>query len=230
MPSVTFYWQEDAEYGGFGWVPAEQPKFNASKGFGVAHDTLEHFDLKAGTLEEELMAFGSIFYIRVDTGLMMERNIFAKSPGEILSGDISRFLRDRWSEVQGRVLKPFTGRPRHLDDLESDLDEAVLEAKKELREHEFDPDDWRAFNNANPTVWEDLRRWIRAGYWKCKRRYRGVRNYELASAFCQIEREVDRISADIHDRLKVTVRMSRKMPKVIVKHIPEWDLEQNYYD
>lgn len=224
MPSVIFEWAEDRELGGHGWIPQVQPNFNASQGFGVAHDTLEHFDLKAGTLEEELMAFGSIFYIRVDSGHLMGRSPYARSAGYILAGDLCRFLQDHWWLQGGRVLRAYEGRPRHMPDLEGDLDEAIHETMRQLRE-EMDDKDYREFKQANPTIKDDLRRWIRAGYWKCKARYGGVAGWRLAEAFDIIERKVDAHKyAEEGDRLRVTVRVSQAVPAVTVTPIyPEDD-------
>jgi hypothetical protein len=215
---VTFEWGEDRELGGHGWIPVDQPNFNASQGFGVAHDTLEHFDLKAGTLEEELMAFGSIFYIRVDSGHMMGRSPMARSPGYIMAGDLCRFLCDAWWRGEHRVLKAYQGRPRHMPDLEADLDEAIHETMKQLRDELDDEQAYRDFKRANPTIKDDLRRWIRAGYWKCKARYGGAPGWRLAEAFDAIEQAVDRHNyAEEGDRLRVTVRMSQAVPAVNVR-------------
>lgn len=230
MPSLTFKWALDDDFGEFGWVPIDQPKFNASRGMGVAHDTLEHFDVASGTLEEELMAFGSIFYIRVQSGHLMERNPYSTSPGEVLAGDLSRFLTDQW--YQGRnaqVIQTHPGRPRHLPDLESDLDESVTATMRMLAD-DLGDDAMREFRQANPNVRKDLRRWIRAGYWKCKAKYGSAPGWRLAEAFDTIAREVDALKHnDEGDELRVTVRLAKANHAPTVK-VTAIRLEDRYSD
>lgn len=220
MPSVTFQWGEDQEFGGHGWIPVDQPKFNASQGFGVAHDTMEHFNLKAGTFEEELMAFGSIFYIRVGPGHLMASNRYTQSPGKVLAGDLSRFLMEQWYQGARQVVQPYNGRPRHMPDLEGDLDEAMHHTMRMLRDELGDEREFSDFKRANPTIKDDMRRWIRAGYWKCKARYGEVSEWRLAEAFDIIQAKVDQVRyAEEGDRLRVTVRMSKAVPVVTVTPI-----------
>lgn len=229
MATVDFHYTEDEEYGGMGWIPIKQPKFNASEGLGVAHDTMEHFTLD-GSMEDEIMAFGSIFYIRVETGLLLQNDYSGYSPGEILASDISRFFRDAWWNDVTTVLKPYVGRPRHLEPyLERDLEELCAETVRVLRaefHEDTDGDDsWWIFKAKNLDLTQRLKRWIRAGYWKCKARYRGASCHDLAEAFDTIVREVSDIKyPDEGDRLRCTVQIEGGRPVAYVTHANAWAL------
>jgi hypothetical protein len=211
MGTVKFRYAEDEEFGSMGWIPLSQPAFNASEGLGVAHDTMEHFTLD-GTMEEEMLAFGSIFFIRVETGYLLQNNYSGYSPGKILAGDVSGFFRNAWCGGQACVLKPYVGRPRHLDTcLEHDLDELCRETLRLIRAELDDDDaDWRGFKANNLDLTQRLKHWIRAGYWKCKARYRGASCFELADAFDTIVRDVNAIKhMEEGERLHCTVRLTK---------------------
>jgi hypothetical protein len=228
MATVEFHYTEDEEYGGMGWIPLKQPKFNASEGLGVAHDTMEHFTLD-GTMEEEMLAFGSIFYIRVETGLLLQNNYSGYSPGKILAGDVSGFFRNAWGEGANRILKPYQGRPRHLESyLEHDLEELCLHAMRQLRDEIGDygtATEWQDFRAANPSIEDNLKRWIRAGYWKCKARYRGASCHDLADAFDTLVRKVKDIKCpDYGDRLRCTVQVKGTRPVVSITRTESWAL------
>lgn len=63
--------------GWMGFVPKQNPMFEASMGLGVAHDSLEHvFPNDNGDIKFELMAVGAAYYIRElsDNGRSFEDN------------------------------------------------------------------------------------------------------------------------------------------------------------
>jgi hypothetical protein len=228
MATVEFHYAEDQELGGMGWIPLKQLAFNASEGLGVAHDTMEHFTLD-GSMEDEIMAFGSIFYIRVETGYLLQNNYSGYSPGKILAGDISGFFRNAWCAGSNRILKPYVGRPRHLDTcLEHDLEELCREAMRYLRDEIGDygtATEWQDFRAANPSIEDNMKRWVRAGYWKCKARYRGASCFELADAFDTIVRKVKDIKhPDCGDRLRCTVQVKDSRPVVSLTRTESWEL------
>jgi hypothetical protein len=225
---LDFVYAEDQEYGGDGWIPKIMPKFNASQGLGVAHDAMEHFNVAAGTLEEEILAFGAMLYMRVETGWFCQQGSYQRA-GNILGGDLARFLSDHWH--QGGMLRMVKGRPRHLeDDMEEELDSVIEETRRQLR-GELGDDDWHQFQRDTIDVWNRLRRWMRQGYWQCKRRYRGASNHDLAYAFTQIRDAVDKIKfpelgEELHVRLSIN-HNGRVQPTVrrleLADHYPEDD-------
>lgn len=226
---LDFVYGEDPEYGGDGWIPKKMPKFNASQGLGVAHDAMEHFDVTAGTLEEEILAFGAMLYMRVETGWFYQQGNYHRA-GTILGGDLANFLRERW--YQGEMLRSVKGRPRHLDEcMEDELDTIIDETRRQLR-GELDDADWRQFQRDTIDVWNRLRRWMRQGYWQCKCRYRGASNHDLAYAFTEIRDAVDKIKfaeqgEELHVRLSIN-RNGRVLPTV--KRVELHELYEDNYN
>ena len=226
---LDFVYGEDPEYGGDGWIPKKMPKFNASQGLGVAHDAMEHFDVTAGTLEEEILAFGAMLYMRVETGWFYQQSNYYRRAGDILGGDLAIFLRERW--YQGEMLRSVKGRPRHLDEcMEQELDTIIEETRRQLR-GELD-EDWSQFQRDTIDVWNRLRQWMRQGYWQCKRRYRGASNHDLAYAFTEIRDAVDKIKfaeqgEELHVRLSIN-RNGRVLPTV--KRVELHELYEDNYN
>lgn len=224
---LDFIYGEDREYGGDGWIPKLMPEFNASQGLGVAHDAMEHFNVASGTLEEELLAFGSMLYIRVETGWFHQQGSW-QSTGAILGGDLMNFLRERW--YQGEMLRSVKGRPRHLhDDMEEELQSIIVETRRQL-ESELD-DDWLKFQADTIDVWNRLRQWMRRGYWMAKRRYRGASNHEIAYCFTEIRNTVERIKwAQPGDELRIraSIRNGRMVPAVTHLSLEDLYPEDDY--
>lgn len=186
---VELVWGEDRELGGEGWIPKLNPSFNAMQGFGVAHDVMEHTDLISGSLEEEMLAFGAMLYIRGDGGWWW--NSMNASPAYQMKGDIAQFSRDVfYQKGMGCVLaKP--KRTLHIDH-ESDIEEIVNSAWRTLcTEFEYDPEDFRAFTHYNPDYRKRLAGWIRRGYQECKRRYMNHAAWHLCDVFREIVAKVD---------------------------------------
>lgn len=81
------------------------------------------------------------------------------------------------------------------------------------------------FRQANPNIEANIKRWIRAGYWKCKARYRGVSCHDLAEAFDQVRDKVNAIKyADYGDRLRCTVQIKGTRPVVSITRTESWEL------
>lgn len=206
---VELVWGEDEEYGTYGWVPKVNPKFNAMQGFGVAHDVMEHTDLVSGSLEEEMLAFGAMLYIRGEGGWWW--NSMNPSAAYQMKDDIAQFTRDTfYQKGMGCVLaKP--KRTLHIDH-ESDIEEIVASAWRAVRaEFEYDPEDFRAFRHHNLDYRKRLAGWIRRGYQECKRRYMGHKGWHLCDVFREITAKVDslkhmELGEELHITLKITER------------------------
>lgn len=205
--------------GSEGWIVKSQPDFDAVGGLGVAHDSMEHFDTAAGTLEEEILAFGSMLYIRVESGWFHYNNNF--SAAKNMASDLARFIYERWSS--GDCLRPVKGRPRHLDEcLEHDIEETIRETRRLLgSEFEYDREDsYAEFNRQNAYVYERLKGWMRQGYWKAKRRYRDASTFDLAECFTQIRDKVEKLTkyAQEGEELEIRVKVSRGRAIPAIKH------------
>lgn len=222
---AEFVWGTDQEIGDDGWIPKGNPSFNSMRGMGVAHDTMEHADLTSGSLEEEMMAFGAMLYIRGEGGYWW--NAYNPDPANQMSGDIAKFARDVFWE-RGVVL----GKPKRclrLDDNEEDIQRIVDAAWKSLRsEFEYDePDAWRDFRQKNPEFKKRLAGWLRQGWWRCLRRYNKAKAYHLRDVFVAIEKRVDAIRYAEHDEeLHITLLVSRDGE--VTPQIKHLDLRELY--
>ena len=163
MIRCDFVFGEDSEFGTDGWIPKANLDFNAMNGMGVAHDTMEHFNLGEGTLEEEFLAFGSMFYIRVEGGYFHNYTRSHLRPVDHLSSDLAKFSIEKFWQGNGLVLNDMTWRPRHLEFWENDLEELVQETMRLIRS-EMDEPDYRVFRRVNPNFESLLKRWIRRGW------------------------------------------------------------------
>ena len=206
---VELVWGEDQELGSFGWIPKHNPSFNAMQGFGVAHDVMEHTDLLSGTLEEEMLAFGAMLYIRGEGGWWW--NSMNASPASNMKYDIAKFSHDVFYQKDyGCVL----GKPKrtlHIDN-EDDIQAIVEQSWRALRaEFEYEPEDWRAFTHHNPNWRKNVAGWIRRGYQECKRRYLGHQAWHLCDVFKEITQKVDGYKwveqgEELHITLEITQR------------------------
>lgn len=208
---VELIWGEDQEHGGHGWIPKLNPSFNAMQGFGVAHDVMEHTDLISGTLEEEMLAFGAMLYIRGEGGWWWS-SIRGTSPAGNMKYDIAKFSHDVfYAKDRGCIL----GKPKRTlhTDCESDIEEIVQQSWRTLRaEFEYDdPEDWKTFTRRNPNWRKYLTGWIRRGYQECVRRYKGHKAWHLCDVFREITQKVDGYKhveqgEELHITLEITQR------------------------
>jgi hypothetical protein len=206
---VELVWGEDQEHGGFGWIPKLNPSFNAMRGFGVAHDVMEHTDLISGSLEEEMLAFGAMLYIRGEGGWWWDS--MNSSIASNMRGDIAQFSRDVFYQKDyGCVL----GKPKRTlrIDHEWDIEEIVRQAWRALRdEFEYEAEDWRAFQHYNPDYRKRLAGWIRRGYQECVRRYKGHKAYHLCDVFREITQKVDSYKyVEQGEELHITLEISER--------------------
>lgn len=205
MIKVKFAWREDEQLGGFGWIPVDQPNFNASTGRGVAHDTMEHFDLTDGSVKGELLAFGSILYTRGEGGWFWRQfnpNIAWHMGSSLVSVFRDAFHNGERIEVPKCHVKPLDSCME--DEIQPAIDECMKQLLSEFRHDEYRPDAaWYA------SVRKAMRGWIRRGYRKAVRRYHNADAWRLTELYGDIARKVDLIGeCEVGDIL--TVQISRK--------------------
>lgn len=197
-PSYTYY----------GWMPAKQPHFDPlNSGFGMCHDVLEHFSDTDETIEHEMLAFGSMLYLRAESDYWAAQGGPSRvvDPGEVMSSDIYNFLYHD-TLTQGKTLAD-PGRTRPLDNEVEDILWRICHHVR--KECEGD-------NGAVPIGLETLLvracGWMRKGYRKAARRWNLSLNDRL-SLWMNCERELDkvvkRMAFDIGDRLIVSVDKQR---------------------
>lgn len=209
MPFVReFEWAEDEELGGEGWMLKGAPYgFNVAFGLGVAHDTLEHFPNKYGGIENEMLAFGSIMYLRAEGGYWYNVGSF-RSPAESMASDVYKFLvEDQELQIQ----------PRKTRKLEEDSEPELVLADMETEFCKlWESEGYHGDPHERWTLEEGLQAfrkaadWIRTGYRMAVARYPGHPS-EWAYLFDQMVREVDKqhSRADYGEILRVSVDLQR---------------------
>ncbi len=89
MRAFRFTYEDDDDFGP-GFVPDWIEDANPSQGMGAAHDVLEHFPNCIGGFEGELMAFGSLIFVRGEHYQPLNRHLWNVYDG--ISSDIQYFL------------------------------------------------------------------------------------------------------------------------------------------
>lgn len=217
MPYVRDFVYGVDHQGNVGLVLKGAPNFDVATGFTAAHDILEHFGVADQGIKEEMLAFGSMLYLRAEGDYWcLYTQTRDPRPGPIMANDISRFVAESYE--QGNAL-PDPGRTLKLEDyLEDVLDELAEECSRlyasEHEDNEFDRD-----------VYDKLIRyaigWIRKGYRKAARRWNIDYAYRRAEFFKHVEDEFDaaRKHVDAGDMLRVSVNI--KSLEVNITHMHE---------
>lgn len=176
-----FVLKEHEEFGTMGFQQVGYPWMDPVEGIGVAHDLLEHRKGDSGSMEEEMMAFGAIYYVRGET-------FFADTPypmAKHLASDFPNFHRNY---VGGGRSGPLTnpGSTHRLDDwIEDSITNMTRWAERLVQAEQCCRSGWID----HPHV----RGWIRKGYRAAKQRYKHVQPYELPYLFKRIEEGVDKL-------------------------------------
>lgn len=91
-----FKWGPDEEFGGEGWIPTWIENANAvGMGFTLAHDSLEHFPNCINGFEGEMLAFGQMLFVRIESGYAYKGRQYV-SPEDSMSYDIANFINNWW--------------------------------------------------------------------------------------------------------------------------------------
>ncbi|GAC1605836.1 MAG: hypothetical protein NVS3B3_04490 [Aquirhabdus sp.] len=220
MIHTIFEWREDQEFGGEGWILKGFPNFNASTGRGIAHDTLEHFKGGDGSLADEMLAFGAMLHIRGESGWFESLPTIDNRLEAQMGFDIARFLQElRWGNVYLRK-PPRTYRLKDAD-LEYALYDIVNEGVKVANcERDEDAEMFQpGFATAN------MIHWMRVGYRKAIRRFKGNRPHDIAYCFDTIARKVDLgfNRGDLGDELHV--RVNTESLVVSIRRKEFWEVQ-----
>lgn len=191
MIKTVFEWREDQEFGGYGWIPKGYPDFNIVRGDNFAHDCIEHFKPTLGGLSDEMMAFGAMLYIRVESGWFYQKR-FGQGAVENMGSDIGVFLENHESDPESyRLVDPGVTRPLD-DDMEAEIAAIMAKGVKNANENR----NWEAEEGEKPQFALDYKTewmtgWMRRGYRKTIKRFHGNSPCELSDLF-------DRIAAGVH--------------------------------
>ncbi|MDY7537572.1 hypothetical protein QN372_00265 [Undibacterium sp. RTI2.1] len=216
MIHTIFEWRENREYGEEGWILKGFPNFNASSGRGVAHDTLEHFKDGDGSLADEMMAFGAMLHIRGESGWFASLPTRDNRLDKQMGFDIARFLQELRSGNVDLRKPPRTYRLKDAD-LESDLFNIIKEGVKEANQGR--DNDAEIFQPG--LVTDKMIHWMRVGYRKALKRFKGNKPHDIAYCFDTIANRVDLgfDLGDIGDELHVCVNTESLAVKIYSKEI-----------
>jgi len=175
--------REHPEHGTWGWLEVGSPDtYFPLEAMGVAHDVLEHKLRPKQGIEEELMAFGAMLFIRYDGGYWVDRRGSASEWYYQVSTDLAEMM-----VKYGDAVKPC--RSRILSgELEFQRSMGIDHANREA----FDMD--YTFRGLKYETRENLLGWIRKGYRWAVNRYGDA--FRVCCWFQQIQVLVARLDAE----------------------------------
>jgi len=196
--------REHPEHGTWGWLEVGSPDtYFPLEAMGVAHDVLEHKLRPKVGIEEELMAFGAMLFIRYEGGYWAHR-----------SGDMSNWHYQVSTELAEMMVKyrdsvlPCRS-PRLSGDLEYQL---MMSCDKALQEM-FDIDE--RCTTVSLQTCENIKAWMRKGYRWAVNRYGSAVN--ACQLFREIQEQVARLDAEECYYNSETLTVSINYSEVSVK-------------
>ncbi len=198
------------EFGSNGWRLKTQPDFDPLGGMAVAHDILEHFPGGDGSPSDELMALGASLHVR--DGYHQNG-----SAGYNIGGDLPELMRHVFYENMSLRPAPIT-KPCDAE-VEAEISAALDVLETDL---EYWSDD-QEIRTTIKRYYADMRGWMRLGYRKAKKRFKGLRRDQIQSLFYTIEHEADRVlkMAEEGAELTVSVTLSSLSAKITWKEAYE---------
>ena len=110
MLTRKFVLENDSDGDFQGWKPLFVDSFDPGTGYVAAHDVLEHAHGDTGTLEQEMMALGRFWWLRLDSGYADFHATIHFSKGFSLGMGMSRSS----ATVKVRSPTPTTGKQAKL--------------------------------------------------------------------------------------------------------------------
>lgn len=173
-----------------GWRLENTPDFDPMcLGYGVVHDAIEHYEEGEAGIENEMMAFGSIYHIRVQ-GKWWEQFGVGIDADKMMAWDIARFLHEQNFDV-----KPL---PFKDDEIDKALKKFFVAARAHYAERLInfhlipaDTQTMEAFDSACA--------WMQLGYIRSVNRWNGRRPKVLTKFFNSLTKLVDNLNCTIHD-------------------------------
>lgn len=188
------------EFGTLGLRPLDMPHADPLDGMGIAHDVLEHFAGDDGGPAAEFMALGASLWVRDHGRYFME---IGRNPdaAENIAADFPDIMGHVWYEGMSLDL-PVAGR-RRIDDPWAEL--LIFDAIKAGMRNVAEQD-----QSFKPEEREAIRRYMRIGYRKAKRRFQHYRG-DLVDLFRRIEGAAGEAlhMASEGDEIEVKVCLSR---------------------
>lgn len=181
-------------------------------GMGTAHDMLEHFPRDKGSTEEELMALGASFFVRDFGGYHAQKGSRNSNPGYHMGPDIADQQGYKSDRGEGMALRD-PGRTTACEE----IDEFIAEALKEARKESYERNDGKIPMYLHKSEEKKIYGWMRKGYRKAVRRYKGMKSWHVCHVFMLIEEAVDKFLKHCEDygqKVKIYVDVDRSLVRL----------------
>jgi len=188
VTKVLTYVEDDPNTGLDGWLMEGSPEgFDPTTSFGLVHDCIEHFYCETG-LEDELLAFGAMLYIRGMYGndYWSIRSARFTGMAQMMASDLSEFLLSYKDDLE-ISLKPASSKPLDDEDDEQvirDLPRVIIQELKNNRR-----DECYHFRNLREVL-RNVQHWVRKGYRKAAKRWK-IDRHELPYYFHDIQKAIE---------------------------------------
>lgn len=173
-----------------GWQLENTPNFDPMDvAYGVTHDALEHHNPGEEGIENEMMAFGALYHIRVLGGWWDQFNL-AFDPEMMVAWDMARFLSERDYDIADNG----AGLPPSIDAM---LCRVLEHYKVRLATHhkvyKDNPDYVKALH-----AFRKAGSWLSEGYLRSLNRWKGHNPKQLCDLFNSITHGIERIMTPRH--------------------------------
>lgn len=191
------------EYRALGLALVNRQWADPLEGMAVAHDILEHFPNDRGSTEEELMALGASILVRDEENYFCQKGKRNPNPGHQMSGDIAEQVNYAMQRGETLCLRS-PGRTVSCEDyIECYFTTAIDEAMSESGDRNNGrPDEWLRPDNH----WK-IRGWLRRGYRKACKRYKGICAAHLCAVFNEIEKRADNVLKYADEGMRFIVKV-----------------------
>lgn len=183
-----------------GWLMDDAPNsYVPVDGLGVAHDVMEHMPGDQGTFIEELQALGTIFLVRTTTEWARQTNACEVLGRQLLS----LALVERHNPIEEPTTIPYIRtyplRNKKVENYIQETAEAMTSRARQY--HDYDRLLVEGFRHACIA-------WMRRGYRRSSKYYRGIRPEELSATFDTISSEVNErfsLAPEVGDRIHISI-------------------------
>jgi hypothetical protein len=204
-----FEYREDFDYGTLGWVLRDAPKvYNTGGPVLVAHDCIEHFtNAVDGSIEDELLALGSVAWIRGDSLTEMNHRYTC---GQSLGSDVHTLLR------VGRPVENMTGHYAPWESASDYIKEGVEEGVNSYICEEGELTKVMMKQDAH-----NIKGWMLRGMRFAKRRFHNDKDLALY-LFTEVRDQVARVKCmEEGDTLRVSIGIKQQSVNVTHRSIYE---------
>jgi hypothetical protein len=181
---------------GTGWRMLDTPTFDPlNVAYGVVHDAIEHYEAGEEGIENEMMAFGSIYHIRVQ-GKWWDQFGMNVNANKMMAWDIARFLHEL-----DFVIAPCPSKTsKALNDFCVEaFPHYVAQLAKHYSVEEHSDQMVRAMH-----AFQQACAWMSRGYARSLKRWHGNTPSALTDLFNSLTSLIERVTGKHGDLLKVS--------------------------